>query len=97
VTPLEVMTATAQAGVVLEVDEGGQFIITVDGPGQLTPEMRQGIKAHKDQLVAALKLREVHRAMGFDETDVLMIETALLSGKVSGVTIVPAPAGGRVA
>lgn len=96
-TPLEVMTATARAGVLLEVDEAGQFVITVDGPGQLTPEMRQGIQAHRAQLVAALKLREVHRAMGFDETDVMMIEAALLEGKVNNVVIVPAPAGGRVA
>jgi hypothetical protein len=94
-TPVEALAAAAQAGVILAVNTEDQ--LTADPPGRLAPDVRAALVAHKDQLKAVLRLREIHRAMGFDESDVRMIEEALLSGKVNEVTIVPAPAGGWVA
>lgn len=90
-TAAEVLDLTAMAGVSLAVGEAGALVAR---PGSaITDELRAGIRETKDQLVAILKLRQVHRLMGFDETDVLMIEKALLSGQVNNVVIVAAPAG----
>lgn len=86
-TPVEAMAAAAEAGVALAVNPEGQ--LTANPPGRLAPEVKAVLVGHKDQLVAVLKLREVHRAMGFDEADVLMIERALLEGRVNTMVIVP--------
>lgn len=96
-TAADVLAAAVQAGVVVELDVEGQLTVTVDAPGQLTAEVRQGIREHKARLVAALQLREIHRAMGFDEADVAFIEEALLSGKVGEIRIAARPPSGASA
>jgi hypothetical protein len=97
VTPADVLAAAAQAGVVVELDAEGQLTVTVDAPGQLTAEIRQGFREHKGRLVAVLQLREIHRAMGFDDADVEFIEEALLSGRVAEICIVSRPPSGAAA
>jgi hypothetical protein len=88
----EALEAVRAAGATLVLDGQGPLL-----RGRVDSPVVEVLRQHKDQLVAALRLREVHRAMGFDEADIRLIEEALLSGKVNAVTIVPAPAGGRVA
>ena len=90
-TGFEALSAVTEAGVVLAVNPSGQ--LTAHPPGRLAHEVKAALSTHKEQLVAILRLREVHRAMGFDDTDVLMIERALLSGQVNNVVIVAAPQG----
>ena len=94
-TPSEALSAVADAGVVLAVNPLGQ--LTARPPGRLAPEVKAALSTHKGQLVALLRLRQVHRLMGFDAADVLLIERAILSGQVNQVVIVAAPAESRPA
>jgi hypothetical protein len=82
-TAQEVLTETIRRGVHLIPDGTG-----LRARGLLDDDLRQGIRANKDQLVAILKLRETHRAMGFSDEDVMFIEQALLSGRVQEIKVV---------
>jgi hypothetical protein len=88
----EAVEAIRQAGAVLTLDAHGPLL-----RGSVDVLVVETLRQHKDQLTAVLRLRQVHKAMGLDDTDVAMIEAALLSGKVNNVVIVPGPPGGRVA
>jgi predicted RNA-binding Zn ribbon-like protein len=91
-TALEVVEAVEAAGITLSLD--AQYRLVANPPGRLTDAARDAIKLHKGQLKSVIRLRAIHRAMGFSPEDVLFIERALLSGRVSEMKIaVPAPLG----
>ncbi len=62
----------------------------------LTQGEIEGLRANKSRLLAVLRLREVHKAMGFSEGDIRFIEKAILSGNVSEIRIVSPVAMGKV-
>jgi hypothetical protein len=88
-TPLEALQEAAALGVTLSVDRAGQLLAAPRG--KLLFPVREALSTHKERVKAALKLRAIHEAMGFGPEDVLFIERALLSGKVSEVRIVARP------
>ena len=94
-TPAEVVASARAAGLELIPLDGGRLYARPKAA--LTDELRKAIREHKDRLVAVLQLREVHRAMGLSEEDVLFVEDALLSGKVGEIRIVSRPPSGATA
>ncbi len=86
-TTQEVLVEAVRRGLTLTPDEKDR--LHAQPASALTEELRAGIKAHKPRLVAILKLREAHRAMGLPEADVAFVEEALLSGKVKELRVVP--------
>lgn len=89
---LEVLEVATAIGANLTLDDEGQLIIEVDdGAPRLPLAVREGLKVHRDQLRAVLKLRLVHASMGYSPKDVLFIERALLSGEVSSIRIAARP------
>jgi len=88
VTAQVILAEAARLGVVLVPDEKDRLRARPTA-GPLSPELRAGIRANKDRLVAILRLREWHRRLGFSEAEVEFIEQALLSTKVSEIRIVP--------
>jgi hypothetical protein len=84
----EALQAVAAAGVVLALDDHGPVLRPA---GRAPREAVSVLKAHRDRVTAILRLREIHRAMGFGEEDVFFIEKALLSGAVREVRIAAHP------
>jgi RecA-family ATPase len=89
VTPLDVLAEADRLGIALAADDLDR--IHVRPRAWLTPELAAAITANRDRVLALLKLREIHRAMGFSEADVRMIESALLSGTVTEIRIAALP------
>lgn len=87
-TPLEVMAEAQRQRVILAPE--GQRIRYRTAGGPLPDSIRCGLVQHKERVLAALRLRELHRAMGLSEDDVLFVEEALLSGRVAELRIAPA-------
>jgi hypothetical protein len=86
VTLQEALEAIGEAGAHLDVDEVGPIL-----RGRVPAAVVETLRANRDRVAAVLQLRDIHRAMGFDEADVEFIEKALLSGKVNEIRIVSRP------
>jgi len=84
----EAFESCRAAGAVLELDDDGVPVVTKDEGRPLARSAVQTIAAHRDRVAAILRLRELHRGMGFTEDDLLFIEAALLSGQLSVLRIV---------
>lgn len=91
-TMQEALAVVHQAGAHLALDEKGPVL-----RGSVPAEVVEVLRAHRDRVAAILRLREVHRAMGLSEEDVLFMEEAMLSGRVSEIRIVARPPVGPVA
>jgi len=87
-TLIELMAEARRLGVVLAPEAERIRYRTAGGP--LPETIRRGLVEHKERILPALRLRELHRAMGLSEDDVLFVEEALLSGRVAEVRIAPA-------
>ena len=88
-TTPEVLEQAARAGLVLRVE--GERIRAQSSGVPITPELKEGLKTNREQIVAILRLRDVHRAMGLSDDDIVFVERALLSGSVSEIRIVAQP------
>lgn len=88
-TAAEVLEHATAAGVTLVVVDDGAMVARPRAA--VTDELRAAIREHKDQLVAVLRLRDVHRSMGFTEEDVRFIEAALLSGRIREIRVAASP------
>ena len=86
-TAQEVLAEVVRRGIHVRLDGD---LLRAAGP--LDDTLRAGLRANRDQLVAVFKLREVHRAMGFSEEDVMFIEAGLLSGRINEIRICAKPA-----
>ena len=91
-TALEALRAAERASVPLRAvgDRLRAPRPAIDG---LSQEVRDALHEHRERIAAALRLREIHRGMGLDDVDILMIETAILEGLVGEIVIVPGPPG----
>jgi hypothetical protein len=89
VSPLDVLAESDRLGLVLAADD--RDMIHVRPRSLLTRELAAAICANRDRVLAALKLREIHRAMGFSGADVRMIERAMLSGAIDHIRVVGRP------
>lgn len=88
-TPAELIETLETRGVRLQA-VGDR--ITFEAPrGVLQDSEREALRQHKDRILAALKLRTIHAAMGLSPEDVRFVERALLSGAVSQIVVVPGP------
>jgi hypothetical protein len=87
-TAAEVLAAMREAGVELVPLDGDGILARPKAA--LTAELRAAIREHKERLIAIVRMREIHRAMGLAEADVLFVEQALLSGSISEIRIVVA-------
>ena len=84
----EAVQAVEAAGVVLALDDQGP---TLRPAGRAPREAVAVLKAHRDRVAAILRLRAVHAAMGFPHDDVMLIEAALLAGKVNEIRVAVMP------
>lgn len=75
-TAAELLTAARAAGLELIPIEGDRLVARPKDA--LTDEIRAALREHKDRLVAVLKLREIHTAMGFSPEDVALLERVYL-------------------
>lgn len=82
----EALDAVRVAGAVLVVDEQGPLL-----RGRVPPEVVGVLREHRDRVAAILKLREIHRSMGFCAADIKFIEDALLSGAARELRIAVRP------
>lgn len=96
-TPLAALRESESLGLPLRTPDGSRLVAPGDAVEALPAELREALHSHREQIAAALALRDIHRAWGMDEDSVRMVEEALLEGRVNEVVIVPAPAGARVA
>ena len=78
-------------------DGGADLVLAPEGPkvrGPVADPVVAVLRANKSKVIACLKLREIHAAMGYGDADIAFIEKALLSGKVSEIRIAAmAPSG----
>jgi hypothetical protein len=77
------MEAVRRAGAQLDVDDAGPVL-----RGQVPAQVVAVLRANRDRVGAVLKLRAVHRCLGFSEEDVAFIEAALLAGRIERVNVV---------
>jgi hypothetical protein len=87
-TLADAIEAVRQAGACLHLDDAGPVL-----RGHVDDDVVATLRQHRERVVAVLRLRRLHEAMGFDADDVAMIEVALVSGKVGEVVIVAGPGG----
>jgi hypothetical protein len=93
VSPLVAIRTAESKGVSLWVADGKLKGGPPAAVEALDPEVRRALAEHRERLVAAVRLREMHREMGLSEEDILFVEDAILDGKVKTVRLaVPAPA-----
>jgi hypothetical protein len=106
VSPQDLVVALRARGLDLVLEDDGLIIEKDGGVVSEDRALLKALPAVRAQVVsilraeresAILRLREIHRAMGFSEEDVLFIEEALLSGKVLELRIASTPPDGPVA
>jgi hypothetical protein len=86
-TPSEALEEVARAGVTLEVNPVGQLV--AQPRGRLASQVQAALVAHKSEVVALLRLRLVWLSMGFDDTDLTLLERAMLSGQDDTILVPP--------
>lgn len=84
----EVLDVLASKGADVLLD-GDAVILTVEDPARLTAEDRALYREHREAIRAVLTLRVIHRSMGFSEEDVMLIESAILSGREIRIASLP--------
>jgi hypothetical protein len=93
VTLPEAITAVRESGAELVLSPEGKPRLR----GSVPPEVVAALRRDRDRVAAILSLRVVHRGMGFSLEDVLFIEDALLSGRISEIRIAARPPEGTPA
>jgi len=83
VTLAEAIEAVREAGAHLVLDDQGPLL-----RGRVPADVVAVLRANRDRVAALLRLRELHRGMGLDAEDTLLVERAILSGQIENVLLV---------
>ena len=82
-TLAEAIEAVREAGAHLVLDDQGPLL-----RGRVPADVVAVLRANRDRVAALLRLRELHRGMGLDAEDTLLVERAILSGQIENVLLV---------